>query len=175
MGHNDETVTVGEQVTRDVGNVAGEGLARCAEIPSVKSVQADVLYDSISSLKVYAIKEKPGTMMTFDFQDGSGKKIKGVVFNDAIETLDPKVFDGKNYAIGKATMQNRFGGPVTGYHNCKLLFYKHSQFELLEDEDDFVVPVERNRRLSELDSGDIEIDFIYPCEMVFLDHVLKSC
>ncbi|KZR99776.1 Replication a kda dna-binding subunit-like protein [Daphnia magna] len=32
------------------------------------------------------------------------------------------------------------------------------KFELLEDEDDFVFPCERYRRLSELDSGDIEID-----------------
>ncbi|KAK4017341.1 hypothetical protein OUZ56_032288 [Daphnia magna] len=174
MGDVDKAVTVGE-VTRDVENVASEGLARCAEIPSLKSVQADVVYDSISSLKVYAInwkiqgrctrkskitpfqsgKGKPGTMMTFDFQDGSGKKIKGVVFNDAIEMLDQKVFVGKNYAISKATVQNRFGRPVAGYHNCELLFYKHSQ---LEDEDDFVVPVERYRRLCELDSGDVEID-----------------
>jgi len=33
-------------------------------------------------------KGKPGTMMNFDFEDGSGKKIKGVAFNDAIKTLD---------------------------------------------------------------------------------------
>lgn len=52
----DEVVTVGEQMTRNVKNVAGEGLARYAEMPPVKSVQADVVYDLISSLKVYAIK-----------------------------------------------------------------------------------------------------------------------
>ncbi|XP_045032678.1 uncharacterized protein LOC116917090 [Daphnia magna] len=178
MSDANEAVTVGEEVTRDAGNVAGEGLARCAEIPTVKSGQAEMDYDLISSLKVGGInwkiqgrctrkskftpyqsgKGKPGTMMTFDFQDGSGQKIKCVVFNDAIEMLDQKVFVGKNYAISKATVQNRFGRPVPGYHNCELLFYKHSQFELLEDEDDFVFPCERYRRLSELDSGDIEID-----------------
>lgn len=72
-------------------------------------------------------KGKSGSMMSFDFQDGSGKKIKGVVFNDAIEMLDQKVSVDKNYAISKATVQNKFGRPVAGYHNCELLFYKHSQ------------------------------------------------
>ncbi|KAI9557146.1 hypothetical protein GHT06_016953 [Daphnia sinensis] len=46
-------------------------------------------------------------------------------------------------------------------------------FELLEDEDDFVVPFERYRRLSELDSEDRN-RLIYECVMVFLDHILKN-
>ncbi|KZR98697.1 Uncharacterized protein APZ42_005763, partial [Daphnia magna] len=48
MSDANEAVTVGVEVTRDAGNVAGEGLARCAEIPPVKSGQAEVDSDLIS-------------------------------------------------------------------------------------------------------------------------------
>ncbi|KAK4028264.1 hypothetical protein OUZ56_017544 [Daphnia magna] len=52
--------------------------------------------------------------------------------------------DGRNVLYGKRL--------------CKTDLVDRFLFELLEDEDDFVFPCERYRRLSELDSGDIEID-----------------
>ncbi|KZS10436.1 Replication a kda dna-binding subunit-like protein [Daphnia magna] len=168
-----------------VESAVRKGMAQAAELPSVKSTEVEVVYDSIYSFKVNAIntyrkslvsvknrvekttvfvenhayvsgKDKPGTMMSFDFEDASAKKIKGVAFNDAIKTLDKEIFVGK--IISKATVQKRFGRPVAGYHNCELLLFKHSQFELLEDDHDYVVPVEQYRPLSELDAGDVEID-----------------
>ena len=42
---------------------------------------------------------KPGHMMSFDFQESSGLKIKGIAFNDAINALDHQVAVGKVYAI----------------------------------------------------------------------------
>lgn len=47
-------------------------------------------------------------MMSYDFEDGSGKQIKVVVFNDAIRMLDQEVVVGKNYAISKELVQKRF-------------------------------------------------------------------
>ena len=48
---------------------------------------------------------KPGHMMSFDFQESSGLKIKGIAFNDAINALDHQVAVGKVYAITKAKVQ----------------------------------------------------------------------
>ncbi len=72
-------------------------------------------------------KGKPGTMIIFDFEDESGLKIKGIAFNDATKTLDKEISVGKNYAISKGRVQDKFGHPVKGYHNYELLFFKHSQ------------------------------------------------
>ncbi|KAK4003841.1 hypothetical protein OUZ56_005592 [Daphnia magna] len=175
----------GGWIGSSVESAVRKGMAQAAELPSVKSTEVEVVYDSIYSFKVNAIntyrkslvsiksrvekttvedseslysqvenhayvsgKDKPGTMMSFDFEDASAKKIKGVAFNDAIKTLDKEIFVGKNY----------LQSDVAGYHNCELLLFKHSQFELLEDDHDYVVPVEQYRPLSELDAGDVEID-----------------
>jgi len=71
-------------------------------------------------------KGKPGHMMSFDFQEPSGLKIKGIVFDDAIKALDHQVAVGKVYAITKAKVQKGYGKTEAGYHSCELVFYKHS-------------------------------------------------
>ncbi|KAK4024488.1 hypothetical protein OUZ56_009911 [Daphnia magna] len=128
MGDDTITVTGGEQSIRGVENAKDGGLAKATETLSVKSLQEGDVYDSICPLKVNAIKwkirghcthkskitsyesgkGKPGTMMSYDFEDGSGKQIKVVVFNDAIRMLDQEVVVGKNYAISKELVQKRF-------------------------------------------------------------------
>ena len=72
-------------------------------------------------------KGKPGRMMTFDFQESSGLKIKGIAFNDAINPFDHQVAVGKVYAITKAKVQRGYGKTKAGYHSCELVFYNHSQ------------------------------------------------
>ena len=65
--------------------------------------------------------------MSFNFQESSGLKIKGIVFNDAIKALDHQVAVGKVYAITKAKVQKGYGKTKPGYHFCELVFYNHSQ------------------------------------------------
>ncbi|EFX77691.1 hypothetical protein DAPPUDRAFT_105965 [Daphnia pulex] len=103
-------------------------------------------------------KRSSGTRINCDFQDESGLKIKGSAFDDHAKSLDKQISVGKNYAISKAKVQDLFGNKVKGFHNYELVLYKHSQFELLKDDNDYVAPVDHFRPLSDLDSGNVDVE-----------------
>ncbi len=100
--------------------------------------------------------------INFDFQDESGLKTKGTAFDDHAKPLDKQISFGKNYAISKAKVQDLYGNQGKGYHNAISFMFVFSYFsiqlELLEDENDYVAPVDNFRPLSDLDSGNVDVE-----------------